>query len=45
MEGHWLKTCVLDRPISAFYLMDDGKTVVAIDPKSEYQLCTFEIPD
>ena len=45
MEGHWLKTCMLDRPISAFYLMNDGKTAVAIDPKSEYQLCTFEIPD
>lgn len=35
----------LDRHISSFDILTDGKTVIATDPNAEHQLCTFTLPD
>lgn len=35
----------LDRYISTFDVLPDGRTVIAADPNSEHQLCTFTLPD
>lgn len=35
----------LDRYISTFDVLPDGRTVIAADPTAEYQLCTFTLPD
>lgn len=45
MEGRWLQTGVLDRPVGSFWLLPDGRTALATDPTAEYQLYTFELPE
>lgn len=35
----------LDRHISSFDILPDGRTVIATDPNAERQLCTFTIPE
>lgn len=35
----------LDRYISTFDVLPDGRTVIAADPNAEHQLCTFTLPD
>ena len=35
----------LDRYISSFDILPDGRTVVAADPTAEHQLCTFTLPE
>ena len=35
----------LDRCISSFDILPDGRTVIAADPTSEQQLCTFTLPE
>lgn len=35
----------LDRHISTFDVLPDGRTVIAADPNAEHQLCTFTLPD
>ncbi|WP_294597718.1 BF3164 family lipoprotein [uncultured Rikenella sp.] len=45
LDGNWLKSYMLDRPLHSFDILSDGRTVVAGDPTAEYQLCTFTLPE
>lgn len=45
LDGNWLKSYLLDRPLHSFDILSDGRTVVAGDPTAEYQLCTFVLPE
>lgn len=43
--GELLRVYQLDRNVSTFDILPDGKTVIAADPNVEQQLCTFTLPD